>query len=827
MAGNIKVKSDSQQFQSDMKNMAESIKLTTSEFTVIKTKADLFGNAQDKLKANISELTSKLSGQNIIFDMQKQNIANVTNEIEKYKSRNTELISEIDKKSSAIKEELKLNGENTKEYKQLTTELGKLQKEYKQNESAINKNESSLTGLNTKLNKTQVEILQSEKALETFQEELDDSGKKSKDLGKNVEELEEKFDGVNGMAITAAGAIGTAMVGATGVLVKGANDSVRALNDLQAKTGRTSEEIEELSEIAKNVYNDGMGEGFEEVTESIAVISQVLELTGDELESFTKGALLLADTFGTEINETVKTTNSLMRNFGISGDEALNIIAQGFQMGGDVSGELLDSLNEYSVSFSSMGFSAEDFTNILVDGVSSGVFAIDKVGDAVKEFAIRSKDGSESSALAFESLGLSADLMTSKFAQGGETSQEAFNNTMTALNNLEDPIVRNTTGVALFGTQFEDLEAGAIGALAHIGTSVDINKNSLEEMSKVKYSDMESALTVIGRTLKSELSDTITTNVLPKLNDFIGNISTNMPIIQEKVEGAINVIVPLFEGFVSVIGFVIDNSNWLIPVLVGVLGSIVALNVISGVVGLITTWGTVTKGLTAIQGIFNVVLSANPIGLVIIAIGALIAIGVALWMNWDTIVAKCREFTTVLIGKWNELKESTSRIFSSIGDAMMQPVNWAKDKIKGAIESIKGFFNFQWSFPKLKMPHFTWSGSVNPLKWGEVGVPRVGVEWYKNGGIMTEPTMFGMNGNNAMVGGEAGAEAILPLSQLWNQLGNNFDKLEKKLNSNKEQVIYVTNITNLDSKEIAKETVPIVTKKMYSNQKKLGMVRGI
>jgi len=112
---------------------------------------------------------------------------------------------------------------------------------------------------------------------------------------------------------------------------------------------------------------------------------------------------------------------------------------------------LIDSLNEYAPQFKAMGFSAEEFTNVLIDGAKNGAFSIDKVGDAMKEFNIRSKDGSKTSAEGFKLLGLNAEEMTSKFAQGGETAQTAFQTVMGALNSIEDPITKNTAGVALFG----------------------------------------------------------------------------------------------------------------------------------------------------------------------------------------------------------------------------------------------------------------------------------------------------------------------------------------------------------------------------------------
>ncbi|MCK1202929.1 hypothetical protein MXZ84_10005 [Streptococcus uberis] len=103
-------------------------------------------------------------------------------------------------------------------------------------------------------------------------------------------------------------------------------------------------------------------------------------------------------------------------------------------------------------------------------------------------------------------------------------------------------------------------------------------------------------------------------------------------------------------------------------------------------------------------------------------------------------------------------------IWDAIFNTISDKINGAKDAVATAIEAIKDLFNFQFQWPHIPLPHFSISGSANPLDWLDGGLPSIGVEWYAKGGIMTKPTLFGMNGNRAMVGGEAGSEAILPLN---------------------------------------------------------------
>lgn len=114
---------------------------------------------------------------------------------------------------------------------------------------------------------------------------------------------------------------------------------------------------------------------------------------------------------------------------------------------------------------------------------------------------------------------------------------------------------------------------------------------------------------------------------------------------------------------------------------------------------------------------------------------------------------------------FNNVWVTVTNIWNGIKNSISDAIEGAKNIVSNTIEKIKGLFNFEFKWPHLKMPHFTFEGSMNPLEWAEKGVPSIGVEWYAKGGIMTGPTVFGMNGNNIMVGGEAGPEAVLPLNK--------------------------------------------------------------
>lgn len=301
-----------------------------------------------------------------------------------------------------------------------------------------------------------------------FKDKAKDATKKIKGLSEKLGDLNDKFGvtsklssiastGLKGLksvmdaTVKATTAISVAMVGVGTVAVKTSDDCKGALNTLQAQTGATAEEMEGLKDTLLSIYSNNYGESFEDVAESLANVKQQTGLAGQALEDFTKNALILRDTFDMEVTESTRAADMMMRQFGVTGEEAFNLIAQGAQNGLDKNGNMLDSINEYSVHFKQLGLDAEDMFNMMSNGAQKGVFDYDKLGDAIKEFGIRAKDGSDSTKEAFSALGLDADKITQAFANGGEGAEQAFQQVNEALANCDDKVLQNQAGVALWG----------------------------------------------------------------------------------------------------------------------------------------------------------------------------------------------------------------------------------------------------------------------------------------------------------------------------------------------------------------------------------------
>ena len=399
---------------------------------------------------------------------------------------------------------------------------------------------------------------------------VDVAGSIDPSLGKMMDGVTKLLEGINLKALAVAGAVGGIAV-ATGKAVLAAGSYLSdlgqeyntAINDLSASTGATGEELQELGDIVKNVYKSGMGESLADVSNGLATVEKISDLAGDQLESATQSAFLLSDSFEFEIGESTRAASALMKNFGLDADQAYGMIAIGAQNGADKNGDLLDTLNEYSGQYAALGLTADQFMGSLISGADAGLFSIDKVGDAVKEFNIRAKDESDSSAQAFQSLGFNADDMFASFAAGGDKAQTAFFEAVNALNDLDDPLKKNQIGVALFGSQFEDLEAGVLPVLGSIETAAYDGAAALQQINDVKYNDLGSAFEAVKRSAEVAL--------LPMASMIANTLTSLAPILSETFEAispvitdTLNACMPFIEEFLVGMG---DTLKAVIPMI--------------------------------------------------------------------------------------------------------------------------------------------------------------------------------------------------------------------------------------------------------------------
>ena len=756
----IKWSMDSSNFNSGITKINQSMKVVKSEFEATSSKVDAFGNETDKLKAKAEYLTKTLN-------LQDQKVKSLKNQYEKSK---------------------KETGENSKATQNLAIKVNQAVKYY--------------NNLEKQLKDVTDEISKSDNGFKKFTKTLNDNKDKINDYSKKAAK---GFAAITG-AITTAGT----------VLGNFANDYNKSLNKLTVSTGSTKAETEELGKIVKNVYADNFGESFGDVADSLGEVIKVLNLTGEELQDITEYAFGFRDAFGYDISESVRAAKALMDNFGTSAEESFNLMVQGEQKGLDYSDELIDSINEYSSQFQKLGFDAEDMFNIFESGAEAGAWNLDKIGDAVKEFSIRAIDGSNTTIEGFQKLGFNADEMASKFARGGDTAKEAFYQIIEGINGMQNPVEQSIVGVDLFGTMWEDLGPEVVGSLGNIKDGFDKTTESAKKMNEVQYNDLGSGLKGLWREIQTEVLEPLNTKLMPKFDEVYKKVQEHMPGIKD-------VLSKTFDVISDIIIFLLDNGDWLIPLIGGIAAAIGILN--------LALWG------------MNIALFANPIVLIaagiVAAIGAIIAIGVLVMKNWDEIKAKCEQVWGALKEDWNgfvdgvKLKWEAFKLFwRNIVDALKQDWNnfvdglklkWATitapfravaDKIKEIWNGIKGSF---------KMPHFKLEGEFSLKK---MTVPHVAVNWYYKGGIFKEPTVLGGIGvGDAYKGMGRNAEAVIPLDSMYKNIDTIVDR---KLKENQQPIyVYITNENNIDGLGITGAVTNKVVKTITRNMKSKNISKGV
>lgn len=382
-----------------------------------------------------------------------------------------------------------------------------------------------------------------------------------------------KIGGVAAKAGKVAGAafaaIGSAALAVGTKAVTGAVGFDQAMNQFAASTGIAESELSDYENTLKDIYTNNYGDSFEDVADAMAAVTQQMgDLDQASLQNITESAFTLRDTFGYDINESVRAANTMMTQFGIDGDKAMGLIATGAQNGLDFSGELLDSISEYSVQFAKVGLDADDMFKIMEKGAETGAFNLDKVGDAIKEMSIRVVDGSATTQEGFSAIGLNADEMAAKFAAGGDSAKEAFDQTIQALADMDDPLAQSQAGVALFGTMWEDLGPEVVTQLANIEDGAYATSDSMEELKDIKYDDLGSMMESLGRsveTLLLPLGEALIPLIQQIIEEILPVIEENLPLLTDFISQLVSSLMPLVE---SLLPPIMDLFNLLLPILI-------------------------------------------------------------------------------------------------------------------------------------------------------------------------------------------------------------------------------------------------------------------
>ena len=786
-------------------------------------------------------------------------------------------------------------------------------------------------------------------AIRNLIEELKQAGDAAQDTAEDVGQIAENTKGVALMQTAdQLSAVGDKIQDIGTKAMDAYSETENAVIKVNAYFGETGQAAEESANVIKAVYSDGVGESMDSVADAVLIVKKNLgDLSETDLTNLTQQAITLDELYGIDMNETLRGVNSLMQQYGLTAQEAMDYIVVGTQNGLDKTNELGDNLSEYAGKFSQAGYSASEYFQLLDNGLKNGAYNLDKVNDAINEVTTRLVDGTIGESIGSFST-KTQELFTS-WQNGGATQKQVIDSIVADIGNCTNQQEALNLAALAFGTMAEDGNLKFITSLTSVGSTYDSVKGSAQGMfdaTTTPMQQMESntrklqqALVPLGEKL-AELANAI----LPPLVSVITTIGGWF----ERLPGPV-------QNFVIILGALLAAFTALTPVIAAISVAMGALNIsmlpiiaviaavaaaIAGIIAIIQNWGAITQwfgelwntictGIGAMvdslkawfsnlwthlqsvwEGICNVVQTAVML-LGSIIQGAIDIITLPFQMIWEnckgivssvwegiksvvssaihavssTISSVMGAIKNVISTVWNAIsskvssvlnaikttvstifnavksvassvwngiksvissvvdgikskvssvfngvkstvtsifngiKSTATSVWNGIKDAIIKPVEAAKNAVKGIIDKITGFFSgMKLELPKIKLPHFKISGK---LSLSPPSVPHLSIDWYKEGGILTKPTVFGMNGSSLMAGGEAGKEAVLPLKGFYDQLEH---ILSSRMNTGKMEQ-YLAVIANNSSKGIYLEDGTLVGHLLPAIDSRLGQAQ--
>lgn len=459
--------------------------------------------------------------------------------------------------------------------------------------------------------------------------------------------------------------------------VQGALELEDAQRKLQASTGTTAQVTKEYSAEMEKAYSAGYGDQIEDVADAMALVKQYTNETDpSKIRELAENAMTLEDTFDMDLSESIKGADSLMKNMGLTAEEAFDYIAKGAQNGLNKSGELTDNLSEYSQIWEQAGFSAEEMFAILQNGIDSGAYNLDKVNDYVKEFGNSLADGRiEENISSFS--GETQNLFY-QWKAGEATTKQVFQSVISDLAGMENKQQALTIASNTWSSLGEDNAMKVITSLNNVNNTYKNVQGTMEQVKKIRYDSVANQWKSLGRTFQTDV-------VTPIIKEFLPAAKSGMEFLTDNIDGitaAAKVAAPAVMGIFAVkkgneaVKLLQDTKENIKGVITWVTAHTVAkttetaaetantaaqtANTAATVAGTAATTAhsAVTTIATAAQTAFNAALLANPAAIALVGITALVG-GIAL------LTGSVEEATT----KTDELAEATDKSIEKTNSA--------------------------------------------------------------------------------------------------------------------------------------------------------------
>lgn len=620
---------------------AQGIQLSSLEEQYKKTAEHEGKNSQ-----GAQELIIKINNLKASIKNNEKQLGNYTDSLKKLNEQNVDTRSSAQRLSDAIDSQEKELEKLKDDYASIVISQGKGSDEARRLSNKI-------SDLSEELNQNKEKLSQARDAADRFDDSLDDTGD-------SAEETSGGFTVLKGaLANLVADGIKAAISGFKD-LTEEMLDAQGAYNDFQAKTGSSKEEMKQFTEQMDELYKNNYGESLNDVADSMAKVSQYTgEVNPENLKKLTENVYAFSETFDADFDESLRGADGLMKNMGLTADEAFDLMAKGAQNGLDKSGELGDNIAEYSQLWGQAGFSAQEMFGVLENGLESGAYNLDKVNDFVKEFGVSLTDGRFE-----ENINSFSDSTQSLFKQwqnGKATTKDVFMSVIADLNDTKTEQEALTTASSVWSSLGEDNALKVIRSLGDVNENYKSVKGTMEDIKKVKYDDLQNDMSSLGRTIQIDIIKPVLDKGLPKIRKAV---KEHAPEIKRVVSDCVS-------GIVKFLGKVITNFDDIkkkAKVAGAAIGAMFITNKIigfvTGIVKLVKTYTTLKAAIEATTTAQKLMNLTNPVGIATLAAGAIAGLVIANKNAKDSTKELSAE-QQALIDKTTEMRDACAELDSS------------------------------------------------------------------------------------------------------------------------------------------------------------------